>query len=413
MAKQHQALVPSISGHLPLLGQGGEGVQLPSGAQPSRRPRFLLPTQSEKHTMAELSATSRHHSELVTSNDRMPVSRGYTGAMHPALHSPSAHCTVPSHAPSRPQSPQQTASLFIHRMSSSFVASAQNAMGTLWQTYRFKDPEYEAQYLRRHRTSLVRVTQVWCVSRLAFELLVFLGAYFQGLPLHTLFSFVPNIAVVLGGLLAVSLRSKYTIQIVSVVVAAMMVSASGAIHLNARAVLSELETSCVLREVYAALQDTHPEVVARLHAFVSRYCSAAIIGSQIILCIPQLLLLVYLGLYKSTALATMAMPVIFAVGVCFHPDLALDVAVILAALFFCITMFLLGVLPRQSWLLRCAFFSERSFEVVVPPPPQPSLPFLLPQPVYCIRSPKDSCIVYEFRAAAPLTNQSGVPSGRV
>ena len=53
---------------------------------------------AKKHSIAKLSVNSRQHLELV-SNDQMPVSRGKTVAMYPALHPPLSCMAHPDPTP--------------------------------------------------------------------------------------------------------------------------------------------------------------------------------------------------------------------------------------------------------------------------------------------------------------------------
>ena len=262
----------------------------------------------------------------------------------------SAHCS-PLH--SRSAFPLEI------KMSSSIATSAQSAMLGFWHIYQFRDLHMEEQYRRHYQPSAIRAAQVWCVFHMLYDTLTPLGYWSRQFTLGFYMSFVANFVLALGCLVLLWLAPKRVIPITSVTLVLMTLLAGWSVITHTEAMVADSQKT--LDEVFGAVE-SHPAALRQLDAYVAENQSIGLVNAQISLTIPALLLLLYLGLYRSTFCASILMPVGFTCMVCLGPDVAKGPAVVRGAGCCLASLFLIGLLARGSWLRRCSFFSERHFE---------------------------------------------------
>ena len=252
-------------------------------------------------------------------------------------------------------------------MPSSFTSSATQAMESVWKCYRFKDPEMEDEFLQRSESSIIRVAQLWSVLVLLYwgqGTLASLGhdAEFY-LPV------IPIIAVAFATLVFASLPNKYvrvgkcirsTLSIAALLV---VICHAISVHFQSLAIASK-ERATTLREVFEALESSFPAGVQQLDDFLEVQVVTRVINMQTALATPQILVVAYIGFSRKTCMVILLM-LLAVLSATISPIVPFDLGLIRLMGTSLVALLVLGIMARQSWVARCSFFCERSFEAAL------------------------------------------------
>ena len=208
----------------------------------------------------------------------------------------------------------------------------QAGMQTLLRGFRFPCDDEEERFLETTRGPAVLGCRVWSITHLVL-CATFLLSYLQyDYPARYFLTCVPIFAIALGcGLLVTCppLARRARKHVLSIISAAMVLmtfsyTLQSVVHTEAVVAWSEHKA---LDLVSRAIKDD-PAAQEQLRTFLNRAISASLLNAQIAQAVIQVLLIAFIGFYRSTFLAAILMPVVFGAVVLWSPEIPLYVAVV-------------------------------------------------------------------------------------
>ena len=247
-----------------------------------------------------------------------------------------------------------------------------------WTGYQFKCDKQERGYLKRHELLMVKAFQAFGIFRLFLDALAFLSAYFitknyaSVFPVHLF-----NVVTTITALLLVSCTSRFRKHVVlTMSITSILLAATGPV-LQIVHMPSALDHSLQSDFSKAMRYVAHdPDALQELQHYVFFSESRHLFIQNLIFLMPQLLLLVYAGLWRSTIISVLATCIMAAVpwSTLFTPlpnvpvgDLASAlVKVGIGVAFLAVLLaYLLGILVTVTLDRRYSFSLETYFQAAL------------------------------------------------
>ena len=191
-----------------------------------------------------------------------------------------------------------------------------------WTGYQFKCDKQEQEYFERHKLQLVRAFQAWGIIRLIYDTLLPLGYLSRGLAASISVAYIPNVVITLIMLLMVSCTSrfrKYIVLIISMAFAVFAISAGALVFVQTDVLVDHALNSKLPRVVKHL--GTDPEALQELEEYLKTGVSETAVREAAWNVLPQMLLLVHTGLWRSTMMSLLAIPIAFPVAMLAIPEL--------------------------------------------------------------------------------------------
>ena len=191
-----------------------------------------------------------------------------------------------------------------------------------WTGYQFKCDKQEQEYFERHKLMLVRAFQAWGIIRLIYDTLLPLSYHSRGLALSISVAYIPNVVITLIMLLMVSctLRfRKYIVLIISMAFAVFVISTGVMVHVQTNVLVDNALKSDLPRVVKRLATD--PEALQELEDYLKITVSETAVREASWNVLPQMLLLVHTGLWRSTMMSLFAIPITFGIAMPAIPEL--------------------------------------------------------------------------------------------
>ena len=253
--------------------------------------------------------------------------------------------------------------------------------GPFWEAYQFRCPVKEELYRKRYAFTAAMACRIWCVAHVMFSLAMPLGHIRRTFDMSFYLSYAPItcIALVALGLLTFVPRALHYVPLIaSIAVMSMVVASACVAHVQYTA-WTAWGFDNDLNSIVSGLTP-HDAVVLSDHLDTRNLAAVgnAYLGYQV----PQLLLMAFIGLYRSTALVTMLVPFVYWGIIALSTKLALvDVffRIVTVCIYICFLLALMATLTlnrREAFSLAQAV--ETSLKEVMGLKPDHACPYPCP-----------------------------------
>jgi hypothetical protein len=192
---------------------------------------------------------------------------------------------------------------------------------SFWTGYRYKCQSDEKEYFKRYEHSTVRAFQLWAIARLILDTLLPFYHMTSGIDAVVfLLAYIPNIAIATTTLLMVSFMPrcrKHVVLIISITVALLAVSGGIIVHVHTGVWFDQAMRSDLARVAERISDDI--DAKHELQVYLKTALSASILDLQLALTLPQVVLIAFAGLWRSTFLACLSIPVGFSIPLLISP----------------------------------------------------------------------------------------------
>jgi signal transduction histidine kinase len=237
---------------------------------------------------------------------------------------------------------------------------------SFWTGYQYKCSQQEEGYWKRHELLMVRAFQTWGIFRLFIDTVLPLTYSWRGLAGSFFLAFAPNVAITVTTLLMVSCTSrfrKYIVLIISMTSVLLAIVAGVVVHVHTRVWINNAMQSELSKVVNYIAGD--PALLQELEDYLKNTLSASTVNLQLALLVPQVLLLAFAGLWRSTIFAVFAIPIGMAIPLLISPEVP-TLIVFARGIGGAILMgYLLGNLVTVTLTRRRSFLLENYFQVAL------------------------------------------------
>ena len=242
------------------------------------------------------------------------------------------------------------------------ILAADDDRQSIWKAFRFKSPDKEELFVKRYESSLVGALQIWCLTHLFFAVTIPCTFIPWQVAWGFYLAYVPNAVIAAVAFCSVTFiprALKYTPLIISVAVFLMTMASALTVHLHTQVWLQHAYSTGL--DLVVPLVNT-PQAKAQLDWYLRDKVSASVLNALLAFQMPQMMLLAFVGLYQSTTVATILMPVGFILTVVLSPEVPITVVLLRGATFIIFASFLLAIMTSVTIGRRHSFSMERFSE---------------------------------------------------
>ena len=238
--------------------------------------------------------------------------------------------------------------------------------GSFWSGYQFKSQDMEDKYLKRFQKLMVRAFQLWGISRILFDVCLPFSYLHRNPTADFFMAYLPGNVVTVVSCLVITLLPRFRgniVLVISIVAVLMAIAAGWVCHVHTRewtVIALDQDLTRVVR-----LIRTDKEAMQELEVFLKTTLGASIVNMQMALHIPQVLLLSFAGLWRSTIIASVLMPMGMMTVLLLSNEVSQFVALIRSIGGFVMAGFLLGNITTVTLGRRKSFSLEHSFQAAL------------------------------------------------
>ena len=197
----------------------------------------------------------------------------------------------------------------------SHISDLKKHCRSFWSGYEFHDPALELLFNKQHQSSFIKYLQIWCIMHLLFDVAFPITMITYKPGLFFFLSQIPNILITVATLLPVWFipRVRQHAVLMIAIAAVLMAGSSGwLVHAHTTVWLQNAKSNA-LNDVANEIRH-NKDAMMQLDNYLHIVIATSNLNLQVALGLSQLLLLMFVGLYRSTIVAAFMTPIAF-VGV--------------------------------------------------------------------------------------------------